>query len=175
MLVFGYRSGSSFRMLGFRLLDSVWFLGSDRCRLLIQRWKREGGIGNFFDQGYDLPDESEICPTKGKGGGGIAGIRLKDIEPGGDLVAVALSDRYLIAKKIDRIAADIVDFGDIDDIGAMDFEEVGSYELFFHILERAVCDIVLSGRDEFDIVAHAFEEEDVVFFKLDEFVLGLNE
>ena len=113
MLVFGYRSGSSFRMLGFRLLDSVWFLGSDRCRLLIQRWKREGGIGNFFDQGYDLPDESEICPTKGKGGGGIAGIRLKDIEPGGDLVAVALSDRYLIAKKIDRIAADIVDFGDI--------------------------------------------------------------
>jgi len=66
---FGYGSGLSFRILVvFRLLDSVWFFGSDRCRLLIQRWKRERGIRNFFDKGWVLPDESEVCPTKGKWG-----------------------------------------------------------------------------------------------------------
>jgi len=36
----------------------------DRFRLLIQRWKTVGGIGNFFDKGEISPDESEFCPTK---------------------------------------------------------------------------------------------------------------
>jgi hypothetical protein len=54
------------------MLDLVSFFGFgfassdlDRFRLLIQRWKTEGGIRNFFDKGEISPDESGFCPTKG--------------------------------------------------------------------------------------------------------------
>ncbi len=47
----------------------VGFSGSfrdwDRFRLLIQRCKRVGEIGNFFDKGRVLPDESTRAPGEG--------------------------------------------------------------------------------------------------------------
>jgi len=49
----------------FSELIGRWFFGSDRFRLLIQRWKNVTGRGNLFDQGEVWPDESGICPTNG--------------------------------------------------------------------------------------------------------------
>jgi hypothetical protein len=47
---------------------SSWLLEDIGCfRLLIQRCKRWVEMGNLFDQGRDLPDESEDCPTNGYG------------------------------------------------------------------------------------------------------------
>jgi len=100
---------------------------------------------------------------------------LEDIQSGGDLIPVTLADRYLVAKQVDRIAADIVDLGDIDDVGSVDLQEVGTDEFLFHILQRAIGDIIPGGGNEFHIVAHAFEEEDVILFQFDQFVFRLNE
>jgi len=77
---------------------------------------------------------------------------------------VAFPDRDLIAKEINCIAADIVDLVDVYDIGAVYFEEVRADQFLFHVLEGAVRDIVLDGRHEFYVVAHTFQEEDIVFF-----------
>lgn len=121
-----------------------------------------------------MPDESEICPTKGKSGDRNGDEKLEDIQTRSDLIAVTFADGYLITKEVDRVAADIVDLGDVDDIRAVDFEEVGPDELLFHILQRTIGDIVARGRDEFDIIPHALEKEDIVFFQLDEFVFGLD-
>jgi hypothetical protein len=62
--------GSSclFRILVFFGIGWTWFFGSDRFRLLIQRWKNVMGWGNLFDKGGVWPDESGICPTNGSGG-----------------------------------------------------------------------------------------------------------
>ena len=100
---------------------------------------------------------------------------LEDVQAGGDLIFVTLTDGYLIAKEIDRIAPDIVNLCDVYDIGPVYFEEVGADEFFFHVFQRAVGYIVLAGGDEFYVVAHAFEEEDIVLFQFDEFVLGFYE
>ena len=43
------------------------FRDLDRFRLLIQRCKRVGEKGNFFDQGRVLPDESTRVPGEAKG------------------------------------------------------------------------------------------------------------
>jgi hypothetical protein len=70
-----------FRILDFRFLDvgcsvgfagywlgsSFGFRGLDCFRLLIQRCKRRGEIGNLFDKREDMPDESDECPTNGCG------------------------------------------------------------------------------------------------------------
>jgi hypothetical protein len=100
---------------------------------------------------------------------------LENIETGGDLILVALADRNLVAKEVDRVAPDVVDLCDVYDIGPVDLEEIGAHEFFFHVLERAISDVVLPLGDELHIVAHAFEEEDIIFFQLDELVLGLYE
>ena len=70
----------------------------------------------------------------------------------------------LIAQQVDRIAADIVDLVDVDDVGAVYFEEVGADQFLFHVLEGAVRDIVLDRCHEFHVVAHALQEEDIVLF-----------
>ena len=99
---------------------------------------------------------------------------LENVQPGGYILFVAFSDRDLIAKEINGIAADIVDLVDVDDIGAVYFEEVGADQFLFHILECAIRDIVLDRGHEFHIVAHTLEEEDIVFFQFYEFILGLD-
>jgi hypothetical protein len=43
----------------------VWFFGSDRFRLLIQRWKNVTGWGSLFDKGGVWPDESTRAPGEG--------------------------------------------------------------------------------------------------------------
>jgi hypothetical protein len=55
--------------LGFSDIDRGSSFGLDCFRLLIQRCKRRVEIGNLFDQGIDLPDESEDSPTNGCGVG----------------------------------------------------------------------------------------------------------
>jgi hypothetical protein len=50
-----------FWMFGF----SGSFRDLDRFRLLIQRCKRVGEVGNFFDKGRVLPDESTRAPGEG--------------------------------------------------------------------------------------------------------------
>ena len=49
--------------LGFSGFGFRFFQGLDCFRLLIQRCKRWGGIGNLFDKGMVLPDEIKISPT----------------------------------------------------------------------------------------------------------------
>jgi len=88
---------------------------------------------------------------------------------------MAFTDGDLITKQIDCIAADVVDFRDIDYIRPVHFEEGRPDKLFFHIFQGTIGDIAFAGGDEFDIVPHAFEEEDIVFFEFDQFVLRLDE
>jgi len=47
---------------------------------------------------------------------------------------MTFANRDLITKEIDGISPDVVDFGDIDDIRPVHFEEGWSDQLFFHIL-----------------------------------------
>ena len=49
----------------FSELDLDWFFGSDRFRLLIQRWKNAIGWRNLFDKGGVWPDESTRAPGEG--------------------------------------------------------------------------------------------------------------
>ena len=49
----------------FSELVGRWFFGSDRFRLLIQRWKNVMGWGNLFDKGGVWPDESTRAPGEG--------------------------------------------------------------------------------------------------------------
>ena len=88
---------------------------------------------------------------------------------------MALSDGDLIAKDIDSIASDVVDFINVHDIRTMHFKEGLADQFFFHIFQCAVGDIAFSGCDELDIVAHTFQEEDIVFFEFDQFVFRLDE
>jgi hypothetical protein len=98
---------------------------------------------------------------------------LENIEAGGYLILMTLADGDLITKQVDGIATNVVDLRDVYYIGPMHFEEVGADELFLHVLKRAIGDIVLSLGDELDIIAHAFEEEDIVLLELDQFILSL--
>ena len=61
-------------MFGF----SGFFRDLDRFRLLIQRCKRVGGNGNFFDQGRVLPDEG----TRALGEGYDRVAKAEELEPG---------------------------------------------------------------------------------------------
>ena len=71
--IFGFfQDSGSFvflRVWDFKVFWMFGFSGSfrdlDRFRLLIQRCKRVGEIGNFFDQGCVLPDESTRAPGEG--------------------------------------------------------------------------------------------------------------
>ena len=69
----GFRIFCFSRVWDFKVFWMFGFSGSfrdlDRFRLLIQRCKRVGEIGNFFDQGRDLPDESTRAPGEGYGRG----------------------------------------------------------------------------------------------------------
>ena len=78
-----------------------------------------------------MPDERRI---EAFGARRMAGVRLDDVQAGGDLVLMALSNGYLITKEIDGIAANIVDLIDVYYIGPVNFQEVGADELFFHVL-----------------------------------------
>jgi len=84
-------------------------------------------------------------------------------------------DGNLIPKDIDSVSADVVDLTEVDDIGAMDFEEGLAIELFFHILQGAVGHVVLGRGNKFNIVAHAFKEKDVVFPNFYQLIVGFNE
>ena len=72
---------------------------------------------------------------------------------------MAFPDRNLIAKEINGIAADVVDLIDVDDIGAVYFEEVRADQFLFHVLEGTISDIALGGCHELYIIAHTFEKE----------------
>ena len=87
---------------------------------------------------------------------------LENVQSRSDVLFVALPDRDLIAKEINGIAADIVDLVDVDNVGAVYFEEVRADQFLFHILEGAVRDIVLDGGHEFYVIAHTLEEEDKI-------------
>jgi hypothetical protein len=127
---------NGFSRIGFVILDlDIWFFGFGHCRLLIQRCTRVRGKGNFFDKGVVSPDEGRKCPTNELNPAGCGpGIWSKDVQTGLQVFLVAFPDRDLISQNIDGISADIVDFTEIDDIGAMDFEESLAVEFFFHIL-----------------------------------------
>ena len=106
---------------------------------------------------------------------GILRGPLQDIQSQGYFLFVAFTDGYLITKQIDHITSYIVYFIDVDDIRPVDLEESGADEFFLHILQRAISDITLARRYEFDIVPHTFEEKNIVLFQFDEFVFGFDE
>ena len=84
---------------------------------------------------------------------------------------MAFPNRNLISKEVNGISADIVDLGDVDDIGPVHFQKVGADQFLFHILKRAISNIVLTGGNEFYIIAHAFQKEDIVLFYFNQLVL----
>ena len=88
--------------------------------------------------------------------------RSQDIQACGDFILMAFADGDLVPEEIDGIPADVVDLINIDNVRAMDLDEVGADQFLFHVLERAISDIVLRGRHEFHVIAHAFEKEDIV-------------
>ena len=100
---------------------------------------------------------------------------LEDIQPGLEVFFVPFSDGYLIAKDIDNIPPDIVYFVNVYDIGPMNFQEGLADEFFFHVFQGAVGNIAFWRRHEFNVIAHAFEEKDIVLSDFDQFVFGFDE
>jgi len=136
----------------------------------------------FARRKCSMPDERHfdiyICLTfEGARGKGIRGRGrvLQDVETGGEVFFVAFSDGNLIAKDIDSITSYVVDFINVHDIRTVHFEEGLADQFFFHVFQCAVGNIAFAGCDELNIIAHAFEEEDVVLLELDKLVFGLDE
>jgi hypothetical protein len=67
--VLGFQVFLRFWILLFLDLDIRVFRDLDRFRLLIQRCESVREIGNFFDKGRVLPDESTRAPGEGYGRG----------------------------------------------------------------------------------------------------------
>lgn len=156
---------SSFSFSRIRIQGFSWFgpllgfSGSGLFRLLIQRCKIPADANSFFDQNAVLPDERKIYPMKG-----LKSLLLLDVKAGRELFLMAFADGDGVALYVYRIAPDVVDLIDIDDIGAMDFYEGRSTQLFFHAFQGTVGNIGLAGGDELDIVPHALHKKDILFF-----------
>ena len=151
------------------------FFGSDRFDCWYKDVKDKRRKEVFSTKGLFCPTNERNARRTSCQVGNFGEVFLQDVQTGGQVFLVPFSDGYLITKYIDSISPDIVNFIDVDDIGPMDFEKGLSDQFFFHILQGAIGDIAFSRRDELDVVAHTFEEEDIVFLEFDQFVLRLDE
>ena len=87
-----------------------------------------------------MPDERKKCPTNILN---HADIGLEDVQAGLQVLFVAFSDGYLIAKNIDNISSYIIYFINVYDIRTMNFEEGLTDQFFFHIFQGAIGNIAL--------------------------------
>ena len=71
-----------------------------------------------------MPDERRKCPTSELNPAEfVRTLDSEDIQASFQVFLVTLTDGNLITKDVNSISADIVDLAEVDDIGAMDFEE----------------------------------------------------
>lgn len=101
--------------------------------------------------------------------------RLQHIHQRG---AIAVTDRdALTGGHQDHSGADFGDFGEVDDVGAVDTDKTGGGEFFKEFGETHQYDLrhLFTGHIDFQVLAHAFNIDNVGNLDLDDLVISLEE
>lgn len=101
--------------------------------------------------------------------------RLQHIHQRG---AIAVTDRdALTGGHQDHSGADFGDFGEVDDVGAVDTDKTGGGEFFKEFGETHQYDLrhLFTGHIDFQVLAHAFNIDNVGNLDLDDLVVGFEE
>ena len=148
---FGYQAFRMFRILDLRFQECLDFSGFSKVLgvgfsgirwmrfLILDRTFGFFGLDRFSCCYKDVKYKSRkevfstkllICPTNEKNTrrtscqvGNFGEVFLQDVQTDGEVLFVPFSDGYLIAKYIDSISSYIVNFINVNDIGAMDFQK----------------------------------------------------
>ena len=87
---------------------------------------------------------------------------------------MGLAHGYFVALDIQVVLADVVDLGDVDDVRPVHFDKVLPVHFFFEVLDGIVRDVLLVGRNKFYIIAHAFDEQDIVVVQSHQFAIAFD-
>lgn len=68
----------------------------------------------------------------------------------------------LVALDIQVVLPYIVDFVDVDDVGAVHFDKTLPVYLLFQVFDGIMRDVLFFGRYKLYIIAHAFDKKNIV-------------
>jgi len=87
---------------------------------------------------------------------------------------MGFADGDLVPFNKQIIFADIVYLIDIYDVRTVHLDEALAVHFFFQVLDGIVSNVLFIGRNKFYVVAHAFDEQDIIVVQANQFAIAFN-